>query len=62
MPYKCFLQKGKYLLKNKETGKLHGTHEDMHSCVKQMRALYMIEAGKKPTGVKGKPFKVHKNK
>ncbi len=60
MPYICKTNKNKFELVNKDTGKKHGTHDDLHSCIKQMRLLYGIEGGMKPTGKKGKPFKVKK--
>ena len=59
MPYKCVPRGNKFELINKETGKQHGTHDDLHSCIRQMRLLYRIEGGEKPTGAKGKPFRVH---
>jgi len=43
----------------KDTGKQLGTHDDLHSCIKQMRAIYRAESGKPMTGAKGKPFRVH---
>jgi len=52
MPYEISEQDGKWVVKNKNTGKVHGTHDSRKGAVRQMRLLYMIEGGKKPTGAK----------
>jgi hypothetical protein len=49
MPYKCYKVKDKYECRNKETDKVHGTHESLEDCMKQLRALYHAEGGGKFT-------------
>jgi hypothetical protein len=34
---------------NTETGKIKGRHSSKEKALRQMRLLYMIESGKKPT-------------
>lgn len=38
---------GSYSVKNKETGKIHGSHIPYKNAVAQMRLLYLVEAGGK---------------
>lgn len=52
MPYKILKRGSKYVVVNKETGKVKGTHATRQKAVKQMRLLYMIESGAKPTKTK----------
>lgn len=49
MPYKIVKRGSKYLTVNKQTGKVKGTHSSKQKAIKQMKLLYMIESGKKPT-------------
>jgi len=58
MPYSIRKKGNKYIVLNKETGKVKGTHTSRHKAIAQMRLLYGIEGGMKPTGKKGKRFKV----
>lgn len=63
MPYKIIRKGNKWLTVNKQTGKVKGTHSSKHKAIAQMRLLYGVEGGKfKPTGAKGKPFKVRKKR
>ena len=50
MPYKIEERNGKWLTINKETNEVKGTHDTREKAVKQMRLLYMVEHGGKPTG------------
>jgi len=54
MPYKIIKSGSKWLLKNRATGKLKGTHSSYVSALKQMRLLQGIEHGWKPTGAPSK--------
>ena len=55
MPYEIIKQDGKWLVKNKDTGKVKGTHDSKIKATRQMRLLYGIESGEwKPTGKKAK--------
>lgn len=49
MPYKIEKKGSKYLVINKDTGKVKGTHPSKDKATKQMRLLYGIEKGWKPT-------------
>jgi len=48
MPYKVLKRKNKYIVVNKETGRVAGTHSTKTKAVSQMRLLYGIEGGMKP--------------
>ena len=53
MPYEIIKQDGKWLVKNKTTGKVKGTHDSKIKAQRQMRLLYGIESGEwQPTGKK----------
>jgi len=52
MPYKIAKRGNQYLTVNKQTGKIKGRHASKKKAVAQMRLLYRIEAGKKPTKTK----------
>lgn len=53
MPYQILrLSNNKWVLKNKETGKVKGHHSSYVSALRQMRLLQGIEHGWKPTGRK----------
>lgn len=54
MPYDIRKQGNKWVTYNKETGDIKGTHSSRADAVKQMRLLYMVEEGHKPTGKKSK--------
>jgi len=54
MPYSITHSGNKWILKNKETGKVKGTHDSYTSALKQMRLLQGIEHGWKPTGAPSK--------
>ena len=56
MPYKVIKRGNKYLTINKQTGKVKGTHDSMAKAMSQMRLLYGVEHGMKPTGHKGEPM------
>lgn len=49
MPYKIVKRGKKYVVINKETGKVKGTHSSKEKALAQMRLLYGIEHGWKPT-------------
>lgn len=49
MPYKIEKRGNKYIIKNKKTGKVKGTHLSRAKAESQMRLLYGIEHGWKPT-------------
>jgi len=49
MPYAIRKKGNKWGVINKETGKVKGTHDTREKALRQMRLLYMIESGKKPT-------------
>lgn len=40
MPYACVSSGGGFKCITKGTGKVHGTHPDRKSCLKQLAALY----------------------
>jgi len=52
MPYQVVKRGDKWQTINSETGDVKGTHSSKESAVKQLRLLYMVEGGKKPTGAK----------
>lgn len=52
MTYKIQKSNGKWLLKNKVTGKTKGTHDSYTKALKQMRLLYHLERGGKLTKTK----------
>jgi hypothetical protein len=49
MPYAIRKRGNKWVVINKETGKVKGTHDTKEKAVRQMRLLYGIESGWKPT-------------
>jgi hypothetical protein len=62
MPYKVKKRGSKWVTVNTETGDVKGTHDSEHKAVAQMRLLYGIEGGMKPTGKKGKKFRIRRKK
>jgi len=48
MPYKILKRKNKYVVINKETGRVAGTHSSKAKATSQLRLLYGIEGGMKP--------------
>ncbi len=50
MPYQIVKKGEKWEVINKDTGKSHGKHDSKEKAMKQMKLLYMVEGGKKPTG------------
>ena len=54
MPYQIKQKGSKYLVVNKQTGKVKGTHTSKIKAARQMRLLYGVESGWKPTGKKAK--------
>lgn len=60
MPYEIYKKAGKYCVRNKETGENKGCSGSEHEAIAHLRVLYMVNKGEKPTGEKGKPFKVRK--
>jgi hypothetical protein len=49
MPYNIVKEGNKFVVKNSKTGKVHGTHPTRAKAESQMRLLYGIEKGWKPT-------------
>lgn len=49
MPYKIIKKKRKWYVYNKDTGKLKGTHTTREKAEAQVRLLYGVEHGWKPT-------------
>lgn len=47
MPHKVIKKDGKWVVVNKETGKVKGTHETKDKALAQMRLLYALENGYK---------------
>ena len=54
MPYDIRKSGDKWVTYNKETGDIKGTHSSRVDAVKQMRLLYMVKDGGKPTGKESK--------
>ncbi len=52
MPYQVIKRGDKYGVMNMDTKEMKGMHESREKAMKQMRLLYMVESGKKPTGKK----------
>jgi hypothetical protein len=50
MPYKIVKSGSGFGVANSDTGKMHSKHTTKEKAMKQMRLLYMVESGKKPTG------------
>lgn len=48
MPYKIEKQGRKFVVINKDTGKIKGTHDTKEKAVAQLRLLYAIEEGLNP--------------
>ena len=49
MPYEVVKEGDKWVTRNKDTGKVKGTHDTKAKAIRQMRLLYMVESGKTPT-------------
>ena len=49
MPYEIRKSGNMWEVMNKDSGKSHGKHDSREKAMKQMRLLYMVESGKKPT-------------
>jgi len=49
MPYSIRKQGDKWITYNSETGDVKGRHDSREKAVKQMRLLYMVGHGGKPT-------------
>lgn len=50
MPYVLIKHRdGTASVKNKKTGKIHASHVPVKNAIAQMRLLYLIERGGKPT-------------
>jgi len=49
MPYAIRKIGSKFKVINKNTGKVHGTHSSKAKALSQMRLLYKIESGWKPS-------------
>jgi hypothetical protein len=58
MPYKIVKEKGKFCVVNKDSGENKGCSKSEHEAIAHLRVLYGVDGGMKPTGEKGKPFKV----
>lgn len=52
MPYAVRKRDSKFVVINKETGKVKGTHASKAKALSQMRLLYHVEAGGKLTKTK----------
>jgi hypothetical protein len=50
MPYAVRKRGDKYLTVNSETGEVKGTHDSKQKAVAQLRLLYGVKHGWKPTG------------
>ena len=57
MPYAIRKKGNKWLVVNKDTGKVKGTHDSKEKAEAQVRLLYGVEHGWKPTGKKDKFWK-----
>lgn len=53
MPYKILKRENKWVVINKTTKDVKGTHSSKQKAVGQMGLLYGIHEGRKPTGQKG---------
>ena len=62
MPYEIYKEKGKFCVRNKDTGEEKGCSGSEHEAIAHMRVLYGVEHGMKPTGERGKPFKIRHGK
>lgn len=62
MPYAYKKKGNKWITYNKDTGDIKGTHDTEHGAIAQMRLLYGIKGGMKPTGKKGKKFRVRRKR
>jgi len=62
MPYEIYREKGKFCVRNKSTGESKGCSSSEHEAIAHLRVLYGVEGGMKPTGEKGKPFRVRHGK
>ena len=49
MPYDIEKKGNEWVVKNSKTGKIHGTHDSKEKALRQMKLLYGIEKGWKPT-------------
>lgn len=54
MPYAVRKRGTKFVVINKNTGKVKGTHTSKIKAERQMRLLYGVEHGWKPTGKKAR--------
>jgi len=54
MPYAIEKRGEKWVVLNTQTNKVKGTHDSKVKAQRQMRLLYGIEGGWKPTGAKAK--------
>jgi len=54
MPYAIRVRDDKFVVINTDTGDVKGTHESHIKAERQMRLLYGIEHGWKPTGAKAR--------
>ena len=54
MPYSLTKQGSKWIVKNKDTGDVKGTHDSYAKALRQFRLLEAVKRGWKPTGAKSK--------
>ena len=54
MPYQVVKMGERWVVKNTETGDVKGKHESREKAMRQMRLLYGVEHGWKPTGAPAK--------
>jgi len=52
VPYAVEKRGDKWVTINSDTNEVKGTHDSKAKATRQMRLLYMIKSGKKPTGAK----------
>jgi len=52
MPYEMSLKGGEYVVRNKQTGKLHAKGTTKAKAAAQLRLLNAVDHGWKPTGKK----------
>ncbi len=54
MPYDIHKQGNKWIVRNKETGHVKGTHDSKVKAIRQINLLRGVEHGWKPTGAKAR--------
>lgn len=54
MPYNVYKRGSKWVVTNTETKEVKGKHGSREEAMRQMRLLYGVESGWKPTGAKAR--------